>query len=243
MNDLDDIHPEEIVHKELRWRVLALALIFILAVGMALMLYPAVFATPTRGTIHAVLFGFCALSGLLMIDYLVDRHILICRLRGRLAARDNAIQRVKQHASSKFLASLPALDDFTNRLSLRFRRVSGVDQPLSVLAIKIELRPDVCNLTEAPVVYADAGLAVLRRMRGEDSLYLIEPGAYGILLPRISTHAAEVIKSRLEEQLRDAAGLVPRFNFSVRLINYPDQAKSADDMLKAIRPCLGSRPN
>jgi len=97
-------------------------------------------------------------------------------------------------------------------------------------------------VTEAAVVFADAGQAVVRRMRAEDSLFLIQPGVFGILLPRISTQAAEVIKSRLEEQLRDAAGLVPRFNYSVRLINYPDQTSSADEMLEAIHPSPGRRP-
>ena len=129
-----------------------------------------------------------------------------------------------------------------NRLSFEFRRVSTADQPLSVLAIKLDLRPEVCNVIEVPVAYADAGQAVLRRLRAEDSLFLIGPGAFGILLPRVSTHAAEVIKRRLEEQLRDAAGLVPRFNFSLQLINYPDQARSAHEILEAIRPWLGGQP-
>ena len=189
MKEFDDVDPEEIAHQELRWRLLALALIFLLAVSMAPLLYRSVFASPIRETTQVILFGFCTLCGLLMIYYLVDRHLLISRLRGRVAGRDRAIQRLKQQPSSKFLASLPALDDFTNRLSLQFRRVSTADQPLSVLAIKLDLRPEVCNVIEVPVAYADAGQAVLRRLRAEDSLFLIGPGAFGILLPRVSTHA------------------------------------------------------
>ena len=119
---------------------------------------------------------------------------------------------------------------------MEFRRASGAEQPLSLLAVEVKVQPEICNATETTVVYADAGRALLRRIRGEDSLFLLESGVFGILLPRISTHTAELMKGGFEEGLRDAAGLTPRFDFKVRLINYPDQVNSAHEIMETIHP-------
>lgn len=243
MRVFDRIDPVEIDRREIDLRVLALTVIVVLAVGLALMMYPTVFAKPMTlagGTFETVFFGFCTLSALL-IGYLVDRHVLISRLRGRIEAREKAIRLIQQEASKDFLASLPAIDTFTDRLSMEFRRVSRVDQPLSLLAVEVKIRPEICDGTEAAVVYADAGRAVLRKIRGEDALFLLDSGVFGILLPRISTHTAELMKSGFEEELRDAAGLIPRFTFRVRLVNYPDQANSAHELMEAIHPFFATR--
>jgi len=225
-------------------RLLALTVILVLALGLALMMYPTVFAKPmtlSGATFQTIFFGFCTLS-VLLIGYLVDRHILISRLRGRIAARESAIQFIQHEASKDFLASLPAIDNFTDRLAMEFRRASRSEQPLSLLAVEVRVRPEICNEADTEVVHADAGRAMLRRLRGEDSLFLLESGAFGILLPRISTHTAELMKEGFEGELRDAAGLIPRFNFKVRLINYPDQVSSAHEIMEAIPPLFAAHP-
>ncbi len=245
MKIFDRIDPVEIDRREIHLRLLAITVIFVLALGLALMMYPTVFAKPmtlSGGTFQTVFFGFCTLA-ILLIGYLVDRHMLISRLRGRIAARERAIKLIQQEASKDFLASLPAIDTFTDRLAMEFRRVSRVEQPLSLLAVEVKIQPEICNSTETAVVFADAGRAVLRRIRGEDSLFLLDSGVFGILLPRISTHTAELMKGGFEEELRDAAGLIPRFSFRVRLINYPDQASSAHELMEAIHPLFAARTN
>jgi hypothetical protein len=144
--------------------------------------------------------------------------------------------------SKDFLASLPAIDTFTDRLAMEFRRTSSLEQPISLLAVEVRVRPEICNATVTAVVYADAGRAILRRIRGEDALFLLQSGAFGILLPRISTYTAELMKGGFEEELRDAAGPIPRFNFKVQLINYPDQVSSAHEIVEAIHPVFVARP-
>jgi GGDEF domain-containing protein len=243
MKVFDHISPEEIDRRQLHLHVLAITLIFILAVGMALMMYPTIFAKPMTldgGTFRTVFFGFCALS-VLTIGYLVDRQVLISKLRVRVAARERAIQIMKQESNKDFLASLPTVETFTDRLFMEFRRVSGVEQPLSLLAVDVKIRPEICHVNETTEVHADAGRAILRRMRGEDSLFLIDSGVFGILLPRIPRHMAELTKAGLEEELCIAAGAIPRFDFRVRLINYPDQANSAHEMVVAIHPTFANR--
>ncbi|MGO8791735.1 MAG: hypothetical protein ACLQVL_30710 [Terriglobia bacterium] len=242
MRVFDRIDAVDIDRREIHLRLLALTVISVLALGLALMMYPTVFAKPmtlSGATFKTVFFGFCTLS-ILLIGYLVDRHILINRLRGRIAAREQAIQLIQQEASKDFLASLPAIDTFTDRLAMEFRRVSRVEQPLSLLAVEVKVRPENSNATDSTVIYADAGRAVLRKIRGEDSLFLLDSGVFGILLPRISTHTAELMKGGFEEELRDAAGLIPRFSFRVRLINYPDQASSAHELMEAIHPLFAA---
>ena len=243
MKVFDHIDPGQIDRREIHLLLLALIVIFVLALGLALMMYPRVFAKPmtlSGATFQSVFFGFCSLS-VLLIGYFVDRHVLISRLRGRIAARERAIKLIQQEASEEFLASLPAIDTFTDRLAMEFRRASRMEQPLSLLAVEVEARPEICNVTETAMVYADAGRVILRRIRGEDSLFLLQPGVFVILLPRISTHPAELMKGGVEEVLRNAVGLVPRFNFRVRLINYPDQVSSAREIMEAIRPLFAGR--
>ena len=104
MRVFDHIDPVEIDRREIHLRLLALAVICILALGLALMMYPTVFAKPitlSGGTFQAVFFGFCTLS-VLLIAYLVDRHMLISRLRGRIAARERAIQTSSRRLARTF---------------------------------------------------------------------------------------------------------------------------------------------
>jgi GGDEF domain-containing protein len=208
------------------------------------MIYPAVFSNPVTlsgPVFRSIFFGFCAMSVLFLI-YLLDRHMLINKLRLRIVAKERAIRLIQNEASKEFLASLPALETFTDRLAMEFRRMSGANQPLSLLTVDVKIRPEACNATELDVVYADAGRAILRSIRGEDSMFLLDPGAFGVLLPRISAGTAELMRSRFEEELRDAAGLVPRFHFRVRLVNYPEHVMSAHEIMDSVQLLLSARP-
>jgi len=244
MKVFDRIDPRELDRREVHLRLLAISVIFVLAAGLGLMMYPTVFARPmtlSGPMFQIVFFGFCTLSVLLIV-YLVDRHVLISKLRLRIVARERTIQIIQHEASKDFLSSLPAIDTFKDRLSMEFRRVCNAKQPLSLMAVEINVLQENCNPSEAALVNADAGRAILRRIRLEDSIFLLDPGVFGILLPRISTDIAAVMKERLEEELREEAGRDPRFQFGVRLINYPEHVTSARELLEAIHPTLGTYP-
>jgi hypothetical protein len=63
--------------------VLVIVTIIVLATGLALLMYPAVFsnqAVPSGRTLRIGFFGFCALS-VLLVGYLVDRQMTIRQLR------------------------------------------------------------------------------------------------------------------------------------------------------------------
>jgi GGDEF domain-containing protein len=245
MKVFDHIDALEIDRREIHLRMLAFTVIMVLVLGLALMMYPSVFSKPmtlSGSTFQTVFFSFCTLS-ILLVGYLFDRHLLITRLRKRILAKENAIEIMQQEASKDFLASLPTVDTFTDRLAMEFRRVSRVEQPLSLIAVEIKLRPEICNPTENAIVLADAGRAILRKIRGDDSLFLLDSGVFAILLPRISTHTAELMKSGFEAELRETAGLEPRFSFNVLLTNYPDQSSSAHEMMENIHPVFAVHPD
>ena len=46
----------------------------------------------------------------------------------------------------------------------------------------------------------------MRRLRGEDSIFLFAPGFFGIVLPAVNARDAYALRDRLMEGLHDAAG-------------------------------------
>lgn len=244
MKVFDDVDAAKIDRREIHLRVLGIAIISVLAVGLAIMMYPAVFARPVAlsGTTFQILFfAFCTLAALL-IAYLVDRHMLVSKLRLDIVARERAIQFIQHQASEDFLASLPGLDTFQDRLAMEFRRASSAAQPLSLLAVETMVPAEIGD-PEKAALQADAGRAILRRIRGADSMFLLEPAVFAILLPRISTSFAELIKGRIEQELREEAGAIPRFRFRAGLLNYPDHVGSAHELLDVIFPTLATQAN
>jgi hypothetical protein len=79
----DRVDPQELETREWHLWLLALSILFLFAVGIALLMYPAAFSSPIALMVtspRATFFGFCALA-ILTIGYLADRQLLISRLR------------------------------------------------------------------------------------------------------------------------------------------------------------------
>jgi len=87
MQIFDHVDPQALESRERHLWLLALAILFLFAVGIALLMYPAAFSSPIARMVaspRATFFGFCVIA-VLAISYLVDRQLLISRLRKKAA--------------------------------------------------------------------------------------------------------------------------------------------------------------
>lgn len=87
MQIFDRIDPQALETREWHLWLLALSILFLFAVAIALLIYPAAFSSPIALIVASprqTFFGFCAMA-VLAISYLVDRQLLISRLRKKSA--------------------------------------------------------------------------------------------------------------------------------------------------------------
>jgi hypothetical protein len=87
MHIFDQVDPLSLESREQHLWLLALSILFLFAVGIALLAYPAVFSNPIALMVdspRATFFGFCVMS-VLAIIYLFNRQIMISRLRQKTA--------------------------------------------------------------------------------------------------------------------------------------------------------------
>ncbi len=86
MQLFDRVDPNTLDGRELKLWMLAHTVIVVLAIGVGLLMYPAVFSQPANLSevpTRAVFFGFCALAAM-TVGYFVDRQAVIRRLRVEL---------------------------------------------------------------------------------------------------------------------------------------------------------------
>ncbi len=232
----DQIQSEELEGREFQLVLFVCAVIFVLSVGLALLMYPAVFSSRQFSpftTPKVAFFGFCALSCLLLA-YIVDRQFMIRRLRRQIATdRKRALLELSQ-ASADILATMPNLTTFEDRLAMEFRRAAAAKLKLSVLVMTIILRAAFSDESLRVAALGDAAKAISRRLREQDSIYNLRPGFFGVILPGVDQAATERVSGRLAEGLADAAGADERFSFEVHSINYPDQTSSVHDLELAV---------
>jgi GGDEF domain-containing protein len=236
--DWTDQHTLE--RREWELWLLTLSMILILGTGVALLMYPMVFSRPVPFSVPAmrwIFFGYCALSILLVI-YLVSRQLLIWQLRRRITEELQRNTFLRRKASVDLLDSLPRFSRFQDRLAMDFRRALNSDQPLSLLIARMQPLGDSASPTEIEIALGDAANALVRRLRADDSIYILERCTFGILLPATSVSLGQQISDRLGEALTDASGAAHRFGFQLQLLNYPEQAKSARELEEAARACV-----
>ncbi len=244
MKIFDQIDPGNLDRREWQLWVLALAVILVLAAGMALLMYPTIFSAPvivTGPTQRKAFFGFCALA-ILLLGYLVDRQIMIRHLRKQLEEDQRAMIKIRHEASIDLLQTLPGFEHFQDRLAMEYRRASTMSHPLSLLIVALKSARSLTDTREVPTAFGDAAKALLRRLRGEDSMYLFSPGVFCLVLPGVSAQNAYRITSRLTEGLQDASGASDRFTFELRVFNYPEHAKTAREIEEAVRPFVPKSP-
>jgi len=240
MKIFDQVDVAQLDRREWQLWLLAFAVITIFAAGVALLMYPSAFSAPIvlAGDLQRkAFFGFCAIA-VLMVGYLVDRQIMIRNLRRQVEEERNLIIRVRQKSSTELLQTLPGLGAFEDRLTMEHRRAVSADQALSVVLVVLTPNQGRLDSIEAAIGYGDAAKALLSKLRGEDSIFVLGAGIFSVLLPGVQEVNAYRVSARLGEGLRDASGASERFSFDVQTFNYPERFKSASEIEGALRPFL-----
>jgi GGDEF domain-containing protein len=217
--------------------LLAIAIIAILASGMALLMYPTVFSEPvvlSGSTLRKVFLGFCGLS-VLFVAYLLDRQYVMRQLRNQLRDEEVRNQKLRHQASEDLLETLPKYSHFQDRLPMEIRRASRTQGALSFLILRIKISSQVSGQNEISTAFGDAAKSIVRRLRREDSMYLFAPGIFGVLLPGSAVDSAYHVADRLVEGLHDASGASDRFTSEVRVVNYPEHTETAWGMEQTLR--------
>jgi GGDEF domain-containing protein len=235
MKIFDQVQADNLEHRELQLSIFVAVTVSVLAVGMAVLMYPVVFShqTPADRTTHIAFWGFCALCVLLTV-YLWDRHATIRRLRREMAEGRRQIAETRRQASVELLKTMPNFDSFQDRLPMEFRRTATTTQKLSLVVIIIKFPPEYSSPSETASALGDAAKVIARKMREQDSIYILAPACFGAVLPGVDLSTAERVCARLTEGLADAAGASHRFHVELKVINYPAHASSATELLQAV---------
>jgi hypothetical protein len=232
----DKIQPNTLDRRELQLSLLACCTILILGAGLALMMYPVVFSYSSV-VLRNAFYGFCGLSALLAV-YLVDRQITIQQLRREIAEAGRRAAESKMEASAELLNAIPNLNSFKDSLAMEYRRAAAANQVLSVLVISLILPEEVSSTPLAISVLRDAAKAISRKLRARDSIHILRPHCFGIILPTVSRAVAEGISNRVAEGLADAAGATNPFSYKLNIVDWPANAASAHDLQEAVLTLL-----
>jgi len=240
MQFFDRIDARKLDRRDAELWTLAITMILVLCSGMAVVMYVAVNhpVTLTGASGKRIFFGFCALS-VLLVSYLTERQITVRRLRKELKEERTRSSYLLAQASTDLLESLPSRGQFVDRLAMDFRRAASLQQPLSLVIARLKASSHVSAAGETSRAYGDAAKALIRRLRDEDSVYLLSAGVFSVLLPGVRGNDANRVVGRLSEGLADAAGTSRRFSFDLQLVNFPDQVATAREMEEVAHASLG----
>lgn len=226
------IASADLERREFQLSLFACSAIVILAGGLALLMYPAVFSRRENSPASApqiAFLGFCALSCLL-VAYIVERQVTIHRLRKQMAAdRIRAMEALKQ-ASADLLSTMPNFNTFEDRLTMEFRRAAAADLKLSVLVVSIRMHAAFSEPSLGLSALGDAARAVSRKLREQDSIFILRPAYFGVILPGVDRAGVQRFSARIAEGLSDAAGANDRFSYKIDAISYPEQTASEHDL-------------
>lgn len=235
MQVFDRIDPAKLESRDAQLWVLAIAMIAILAAGLALLIYPAAFTIPvilSPSFVKWVFFSFCALA-LLVVGYLMERRVVVQRLRNRLAEERKLAQRLLNQASADLLESLPGVEHFRDRLAMEFRRAVNAQLSLTLILVSLRASNRLSDLGDISSAFGDAAKVMIRKLRGEDSIYLFRPGIFGVVLPGVSAEVGNRVAGRLAEGLTDASGASDRFSFILKVVGFPENVTTAREMERA----------
>jgi GGDEF domain-containing protein len=125
---------------------------------------------------------------------------------------------------------MPTFNTFEDRLTMEFRRAAAAELKLSVLVVSIKLHSAFIEPALGMSVLGDAAKAISRKLREEDSIFILRSAFFGVILPGLGQAEAKRYCARIAEGLSDAAGASDRFSFKVEAISYPEQTTSAHDL-------------
>ena len=226
------VHSEDLERRALHLTIFACAVICVLAAGVAVLMYATLFAPrsgPIGGAPRTAFFGFCVLS-VLLLAYIVDRQVTIVQLQKQIAEDRKKAQAAQELASRELLKTLPNFSSFQDRLPMEYRRAATSAQELSILLIHIELRKEFLARSTAQSALGDAAKAIARKLRDQDSIYLLQMYYFAIVLPGIQLPSAQAVSARIAEGLTDVAGAMERFTFKIDVFNYPEHASTANEL-------------
>jgi GGDEF domain-containing protein len=118
---------------------------------------------------------------------------------------------------------------------MEFRRTVAMLHKLSVLVVNVKLPANVSTLSEGIGLLGDAAKVISRKLRQQDSVYILAPACFGIVLPNVDMAAAEQVSHRIAEGLTDAAGAGNRFSHKISVVNYPVHASGASELLQVVQ--------
>jgi hypothetical protein len=234
MRIFDEIRVQNLDRRQFQLTVLASMTIVVLATGVAVLMYPAIFSQDilvSRQTLRYAFYGFCCLSALL-VGYLWDRQLTIRRLTKQIQIEQRRTNTFRSRACSDLLNTIPGIAGYREQLSALNRRTanSGKPTPVSVAIVRLYLSGMVSDKTDEQIVFGDAAQVIQRRLRKSESIYVLASGVYGIILPDTDRANAQRFIASLELGLLDAAGVDSRFTADVQLVKTPEDGKSLQEV-------------
>src|ERR1700722_19969529 len=225
---------------ELQTILLACLAIIMLAITVAVFVYPVVFS-PSASSIVRIMtvaaFGFCVLS-ILQAIYLVDRQVTIKRLRQQIREERKTSSRVLKQASVDLFETLGNFGSFQDQLLTECQRAATRKQNLTVLIIATQVHEAFSEPSLSRPILGDVAKAISRKLREQDSIYILTYGSFGVILPGVDTLAARRVSGRVMEGLTDATGASNRFSFRVDALSCPEQMSSGHELKLAVNELL-----
>jgi len=231
MHVFDRIRLKDVDRRDWQLRALAVAMIVILAGGLALLMYTTVSPDSlmmNERTMLRCFIGFCVLT-LLFVGYLIDRQILIAHLRKELSEERARNVELRKRGSRELFETLLGPGQFYERLGLELDRANQSGQPLSALTISLEALHQPVT-PEVYLSFGEAAKAMLFKLRAEDSIYKFSPGVFRVLLPKTPSADARRVAVRVAGGLFDVIGPSKRYSFDIRVTSFPEHAKSVREM-------------
>jgi GGDEF domain-containing protein len=236
MQSVDRIDSSDLERRQRHLTVFACAAIGILAGGLALLMYPVVFAQqgPSSDKALRIAFvGFCGL-GVLVAAYIWESQTTIGHLRRERELDRRHIEEARRQASTELLMAIPKIGSFRDLLAMESRRTIAMSENLSILVITVQPSEEVSSPTALIAILADASKAIARKLRAQDSIYLLGGATFGVVLPGVSKPVARGISARVADGLADAAGASSRFACKNDIVGYPEDATSPHDLQEAV---------
>jgi len=226
--------------REMQTILLACLAIIVSAVTVALFMYPVVFS-PTASAISRTMtvasFGFCVLS-FLQAMYLVDRQVTIKRLRQQIWEERDTTSKVLKQASVDLFETLGNFSSFQDQLLTESQRAVTYRQNLTVLIVGTQVHEAFSEPSLSRPILGDVAKAISRKLREQDSIYILTYGSFGVILPGVDALAARRVSDRVMEGLTDATGASNRFSFRVDALSCPEQMSSGHELKLAVNELL-----
>ena len=243
MRLFDNVQFGNLERRILQLSILASGAILILGAGAVSFMYPAVFGAGAflpDSVFRNAFYGFCGLS-VLLSAYIVERQVTIVRLRRQLAENHMNFTDSQRQATQELLAAMPNLKTFQDRLPDAFRRTVASQERLSVMLVMLQLPGDYALHSEQVEAFGDAAAAAtraIRKLRNEDTVYMLAPSCLAIVLLGVDLDMAEQVSRRVSEGLSYAAGTGYRFYFKIEIVNYPVHGVSAHEIQQAVKATI-----